>query len=392
MADRSTLDISSPFRTLFSYLKKPDALPEFDVSPSIRRKERAKIVANSPEAMRCRALLALTANLQTDGIITESTELLDCRYSLYQFHRVPVIPVSEFADLLEICAHGHSVFWSTSYEDRYLTHDVFYQWTHWKNARLAKWFDKTKPTISNPKLHESLRSAILNRYSLLAYARDMALFYNLQSDFYFRRRLVERFTIPLAYHFASFYMLLWGMLDHITIVAKYAKGLQVTERRCGIRSKQFWEEFAKIHPELKKFVARREVSSWLRAMADMRHTTAHGKIAIPTNVLSDTPDSKKSDEEIQGILREEKAFMYQTLSPDAIKAFEPMWIQLWRVKHMKLMAPDMVPLARDEQTYLRAGCLSIDHDLQFVNAIIDAFFVSLFTDGRGPAGQNVTDE
>lgn len=379
MADPSTLDILSRFRTFFSYLKKPHELPEFDVSLSIRQKERANIVANSPEATRCRALLALASNLQTDGIITESTELLDCRYSLYQFHRVRVIPVSEFADLLEICAHGHSVFWSTSYEDRYLTHDVFYQWTHWKNARLAKWFNKAGPTISNPKLRESLRSAILNRYSLLLYARDMVLFYNLQSDFYFRRRLFERFTIPLAYHFASFYMLLWGMLDHVTIVAKYATELQIPERRCGIRSKRFWEEFSQIHPELKKFVAGVEVSSWLRAMADMRHTTAHGRIAIPTNILSDTPDSKKSDEEIHSILRQEIEFMYQTLSPEVIKASEPMWTQLWRIKHMELVAPDMVQLSRDEQTYLRAGCLSIDHDLQFVNAVIDAFFVRLFT-------------
>jgi hypothetical protein len=378
LADGSTLDVLSRFRTIISLPKKPDNLPELKVSTSLPRELRNRINADTPESQHYRALLALAIQLQVDGVLTQSSELIDGRYPLYQYHRIRVVPVSEIADLVEICAHGHSVFWSASHEDRVLTHDVYYPWAHWKNARLAKWLNKIGSTISNPNLLESLRSAILNRYPMLLYARDMTLFYNMQSDFCFRRRQVERFTIPLLYHFASFYMLLWGMLDHLTIVGKYSKDIKIPEDKCGIRSKQFWKEFSQFHPELKTFRARTDISNWLRTMADVRHTTAHGNIAYPRRVVTDTPESAKSDDEIKAILKEENAALYLTLSPEMIAGLEPMWIGLWRIKNMKLIAPDMVRLVRGNQTYLRAGCLSIDYDLRVVNAIMDAFIVGLF--------------
>ena len=160
-----------------------------------------------------------------------------------------------------------AIFWSVSNEERRLTLDVFYQWTHWKNARLAKWFNNVNHKIANQELRDCLRSALLNRYSFILYSRDMIIFYDLQKDFYSRRGLIQRYGMAIGYYVTNFYLLLWGMLDHVTIIAKFAKDLKVEERQCGIKSDRFWKEFGPLEPGLTEFLTTEKISEWLSCMA-----------------------------------------------------------------------------------------------------------------------------
>jgi len=45
---------------------------------------------------------------------------------------------------------------------------------------------------------------------------------------------------------------------------------------------------------------------------------------------------------------------------------------------MKVVAPSMVIIKKDNGGYMRDPVLSVDEDLQFLTAIMDAFLVCLF--------------
>jgi len=138
--------------------------------------------------------------------------LVEARYPLLQHHRLRVIPLGECADWIEVCAHGHDVFWSATEYSRNLTVDIFYQWTHWKNRRLARWFSASGSRLTSLGVQEDMRNVILNRYPFLLYSRDMVRFYELQMDPFMRRGLQRRFSTPLGDYVSNFYLHLWGTL------------------------------------------------------------------------------------------------------------------------------------------------------------------------------------
>lgn len=377
LAEPAIVQIVQSVRDLVSSITGP-LPPPFQISPDVPREIRARLVADSESAKRSVTLLALATDLQADGIITDHELLIDSRYPLYQHHRIRVVPLVEFGDVIEICAHGHSIFWSVSNEERRLTFDLFYQWTHWKNARFAKWFNTVNQQITNQELQDCLRSALLNRYSFILYSRDMIMFYDLQKDFYSRRGLLQRYAMAIGYYVTSFYLLLWGMLDHLTIIAKFARHLKVGERQCGIKSDRFWKEFQPMEPGLMKFLESKTISEWLSYMADMRHAAAHRTIAIPTPLLADTEESKKDEQEILRIIRKKNSFMYQVLSAEVMRSLEPMMVWHWRIDHMKMVAPSIVHIRKQDAAYLRDPVISVDYDLEVLTAIMDAFLVRLF--------------
>ena len=54
-------------------------------------------------------------------------------------------------------------------------------------------------------------------------------------------------------------------------------------------------------------------------------------------------------------------------------------ISTWRAKQMKIIAPSMVVLQdKNGNTYLRDPVISLDYDLNLLNAVMDAFMVKLF--------------
>ena len=380
LTDPSTIALAAKITPPLSLLKEISFTP-FKLDVAIRSELRETILSNTAESNRCLDVLSVGDAIQADGIVTNEEMLINARYGLYQHHRVKIIPLKELGDTVEIFAHGHSVFLSHT-TGQYITLDLVYQWTHWKASRFAKWFNEVQATIEKKELQESLRSALLNRYPFLLYSRDMVHFYELQMDFYQRRGLQRRFSMGVGFYVSTFYLFLWGMLDHLTIIAKWARGLKIDETHCGVRSKNFWKEFNTIDPRLSTFLNQQKIGNWISVMADMRHAAAHRDLALPTSLLQDTEESRKSDAEILEIIRQERSYMYQSLLGPMMKLMEPMMIRLWRIGKMKVVAPSTVIIKNKEGMYLRDPVMSIDHDLQHLTAIMDAFLVALFNSSR----------
>lgn len=184
-----------------------------------------------------------------------------------------------------------------------------------------------------------------------------------------------RFALAVGYHMNASYLLLWGMLEQLTVIAKYQKGLTLNERDCGINKKAFWRQL--YEPGLQRFVQQNRIGEWIQRMADVRHQAAHSMIPIPSEVFMDTEDSKKSDEEIRKILQKEHPLRYRL---SVATGMESQMIQIWRVRHMKRLAPSMVVMRSRQGPggYMRDPVIDIDHDLQYLTAVMDAFLVRLF--------------
>jgi len=324
------------------------------------------------------SLLALSESMTADGIVTDSDLLIENQYVIYQYHRIRIVPLDEFRDMIRVIAVGNSVFWSTAY-GRDIGFDIFYQMTHWKASRLLKWWSQATRGQMTKELVENLRAALLNRFPYILYSRDMVRFYQLQRDYYLRRGRLQMYGLAIGFYINTFYLMLWGMLEHLTIVAKYARNLGVDERSCGIRSKRFWKEFRVVENGLSKFVKTPKMAEWIGIMADMRHQAAHKVILIPSVLLFDTDDSKKTDDEIVEILRNEKPHHYRFFDAEFIEAQQPIWIDDWRMKKMEIGAPGVVVVSKHGgKSYLRDPVISVDYDLSYLVAVMDAFLVKLF--------------
>lgn len=363
---------------LYSIVNRPKNLKAFKLDADLPQTHRLNLLEDNKEAKKSLSLLALAEYLQADGVITATSPLIEARYSIYQHHRIRIIPLNELSDIIEICAHGHSIFWSASNPDRTLNVDSFYQLTHWKNSRLFKWLESIKSKISNDELKNNLHAALLLRHPFILYSRDMVRFYELQNDFYYRRGMFNRFFFPLGYHVNNFYFHLWGMLEQFTLIAKYALDLKVTERECGIRSENFWKKFSKKEEELAKFIKSQPIDEWISIMADMRHLAAHKAIQAPAELVIQTEDSKKSDNEILKIVRKENADVFKILPEPIVKILESQMIYHWRMKKMKRMAHNIVYIKRNDGEYFRSPVGSIDYDLARLTAVMDAFLTKLF--------------
>lgn len=378
LADKRTVTLATRWEPLIVQLGKPSDIPSFNLDPELSKEFREALLASNDQARLAMNLLALSNKLQADGIITAAEVLTNARYPLYNVHLVRVIPLDKFADIVEIFAHGHSLFWSTSNYERRLTPEVFYTWAHWKCLRYFKWFGKVQPALANKELEDNLRSALLNRYTFLLYSRDLIRFYQLQRDYYSRRGLLDRFGMPVGYHVTAFYLLLWGMLDHLTVLGKYAKRLPIDERDCTFRNEAFWKKLAPMAPGLDRLRKDSKITEWINLMADMRHAAAHRGIPIPTQLCTATEESQKSDEEILKILKTERSAVYALFPEAYVKQLEPQMIWHWRMSKTKMLNPSIVEIKGKTKTYLRDPVGSVDYDLERLTAITDAFLIGLF--------------
>lgn len=378
LADERTRTLAAGWDPLIVQLGEPSDIRPFSLDSGISKEFREALLASNDQARLAMSLLTLSNALQADGIVTAEGVLTNARYPLYNTHRIRVIPLEELLDIVEIFAHGHTIFWSGSNPERRLTPEVYYTWTHWKCSRYFKWFCKVQPSLGNKELEDNLRSVLLNRYTFLLYSRDMVRFYQLQRDYYSRRGLLDRFSMPIGYHVTTFYLLLWGMLDHLTVLAKYTKGLRIEERNCGIKYQAFWQELSQKCPGLERLVKDTKVDEWIDQMADMRHASAHRGIPVPTQLREVTAESEKSDEEILEIVKKEKAVWYALFSPEFMKRVEPTMVWHWRMSKTKMIMPNIVEIKGRNKTYLRDPVGSIDYDLGRLTALMDAFVIGLF--------------
>lgn len=362
---------------LFIRLAVPPRDWLFQLDKMLYAEAATALSQDTDEAHRIMSLLTLADSIQADCILTRSALLEETRYALYQHHLIVPILLSELDDWAEFIAHGHGIFWSTRTSERRLTFDTYYQIAHWKASRYSSWAYRLLPTIKQNELRNSLHSALLNRFPYLLYARDMVRFYEFQRNYFSRRELIGRFVLAIGYHVNVYYLLLWGMLDHLTVIAKYRKELRLEERYCGIRKSSFWKKLRE--PGLQKIIQSGHIADWIGWMADMRHQGAHSIIPVPNEVLMETEESGQSDDEIRQILRKENP-LYRILPTVLLAPFEPQIIFQWRVRHMKRLAPSMVVMRNRQGPggYMRDPVISIDADLQHLLAIMDAFLVCLF--------------
>jgi len=352
-------------------------LSNFQLHKSVEK----KILKDSktlPEIEQELPLLALSTSINADGIITDSEFLIKNQYAIYQYHRIRIVPVSKLQDMICVISVGNSIFWSAAYA-RDIGFDTFYIMTHWKATKLFKWWSQSIQGQTVKELNDNLRSALLNRFPYILYSRDMVRFYQLQRDYYSRRDRLQMYGTAIGYYINNFYLMLWGMLDHLTIVAKYARNLKVSERGCGIRSNNLLKELRDVERGLFDFIKEKEMSEWIGIMADMRHKAAHNIIPIPSVLVFETDDSKKPDTEIIEILKKEKAGFYKLFDANTIEALQPSWIDDWRMKKMEIAAPGMIMISKPNGTsYLKDPVISVDYDLSKLIDVLDAFLTKLF--------------
>jgi hypothetical protein len=356
---------------------------QFAANSHMAETARAALGGESAAQQRRRSLLALADDAQADGLVTGDDVLVEQRYELLQHHRIRIVPVAEFADVIEVCAHGHSIFWSTGDSERRHTVDVYYPMNHWKQKRLASWY-WTKRQDLEADLRDNVHSALINRYALLAYARDMVRFYELQLDYFHRRGLWGAFWTLLGYHITNFYLYLWGMLEHLAVIANQSKKLALRERDCGIESPKLWKALGESDPALRAHIRKGPIRVWITAMADMRHAAAHRAMLLPNYIVSETEESQKTDAEIAAILREEDPKFYALFPEPTIRILEPLKTSRWRHWKRRTLATNAVVVKKESETYIRFAVTSIDDDLMMLNAVIDAFLVRLFS-CRAPA-------
>jgi hypothetical protein len=368
-----------PDDPLFNQVDEPIDNVDFSPANISPDDHRRRLLDNTEEAVRLRRLCAKAVVLKVNAILTHEPALILSRDALYQHDFIRIIPLGEFADFVEICAHGHGIFWSTSHTDA-LTQDVYYTLAHPKGAKLAWWFHSFKPDALSAEVREELRSIVLNRYPFLLYGRDMVRFFQIQRDS--KHQGLEDFSVPLSYHVNAFYILLWGMLDHLCLLANIRFNLGVKARLCGIRSGTFLDALKKNRPNIYKFISLVPISQWIDLMADFRHAAAHKVIPIPTKLVAETEDFRKTDGEILEILKDQNprqfAVFEETMSPEVRKALEDLYLFTWRRGAVKHVADHVVFIRGKQESYWRSPVLSIDYDLSTLTGIMDGFLVALF--------------
>src|SRR5262249_9079575 len=140
----SPADVSEPLAILLrgplSEVRAGGPLRRFVPNEHMDEAAREALGGESAEQQRRRALLALADDAQVDGLVTDDDVLVGRRYDLLQHHRIRIVPVAEFGDVIEVCAHGHSIFRAADSSELQLTSDTYYQTQHWKQKKLARWF------------------------------------------------------------------------------------------------------------------------------------------------------------------------------------------------------------------------------------------------------------
>lgn len=361
----------------FDLFTESERVPELTLSRNMSGRRRGRIERGAEDECRGHRLLSLAQYVKVDGILCNIPSVVDARYDLLVQHTLRVVLPTEFGDFVEICGRGNGAACSVA-KGFELPADLLYQLTHWKGARLFEWFNKISSTVTDSRLRECLRSALLNRYSFIIAARDHVRFYEVQSHHHFRhtgRR--GEFRGALNYHLTSFYLHVWGMLDSLAQIANLKLRLDVPSRRCGISTDAFLDALNRQRPALYRFI-RHYGPQWIAVMGDVRHPAAHSAMLLQRDFLATTPDSEKSDEEIIAILKEEDPVLhvkYEAFSKPLLGHA----IFQWRVRHMRLVTDDAIYVEDTTgASYIRPGATSIDADVEMLNVFIDAFLFTCF--------------
>jgi hypothetical protein len=371
--------IAESQETLLDVISNEAEIPEINISRNISRRVRERIERGAEGDCRGLRLLALSEHVKADGVLTTIPSLVESRWLLLQHHQIRIVPPEELADFVEVSARGHGVACAAPpAAPMWPPPDALYQFTHWKGRRLFDWYSSAGTAFADGPLRELLRSALLNRYPFILHARDMVHFNQLQAHHYLRRGRGGVFRASINYHLTAFYTHVWGMLDTLAQIANRRLGLGVDPFRCHINRDDFLDALREKHPGLSRFIDEHG-GDWIAVIGDVRHPIAHSALRLQGDVMAETEESKKTDEQIAAILREEEPDR-KGLPADVYKTLEPLLISNWRISKLRLINDDVIRVEQpDGRGYLRHPVASIDFDIARINAFIDAFLVGCFS-------------
>jgi len=211
----------------------------------------------------------------------------------------------------------------------------------------------------------------------------MVRFFELQRDHANRHRGSDRFNSFIGFYFANMYLHMWGLLDHLTLMANRHLTLRLPDNRCSISSKEFWAAMATRLPPLSDFRKEPRVRDWISVMADLRHPAAHKAMLLPTRLVSHTAESQRSDEEVLAILREQEPETFEMFPRHVLDAMIPHMISNWRFQNLKILGDGIVHVQGTSRSYVRPALNSLDHDVALLDEVMDAFIAGLFERSSG---------
>ena len=304
--------------------------------------------------------------------------LVQERYEIYRYTNIRIIPVNELDDFLGIIAHGNLMFWGKgiprgmeSFEILYCK-DILYD-----NKEIMVVYNDIRTKVKdNPKVEDCLKSVLLNRLPMILYARDMVKFYEIQLDHFKRRGLIGRFSMLLNYHLTYFYLLAWGMLDHLTLLINLVKDYKFKDRDCGIRIKQYLEVLEKDMPKTSALINKE--SKWIDVIADMRHHAAHKTIALVNDIYQETDESQKTDEEVMEFLKREEPYFFQYLPKELVDKMLPEKIFNWKFRHLKVILPNAAMIKLNDKDCMIFPTIDIDFNVIKVKEILALVLSELF--------------
>ena len=380
LVDSEVAEIVRAARGAIELVRDESLVLPLKLSREMRRSLRERIERGAEGACRGLRLLALAESLKADGIVTTLPSLIEARFPLRRHHKFLIVNPSELVDFVAVCARGHSVFCTARLTPTYLPPDVFYQFADPKARRLFEWFNKVGYGIADEIVREHLRSSLLNRYAFILYARDMTRFYELQKQYYLRRRgRPAVFRALVNYHLTTFYVHIWGMLDTLAGIANRRFSLGLHPRQCYLAHDEFLDALERRSPGLVRFIKEHR-GKWVDIIGDVRHPVAHSALLLQQDVVVHTDESKKSDAEIAAIVRAEEREFLASVPPEWVPSIEANLISNWRDKKMKVESDDMIYVQNPSGGgYFRGPVVSADFDLEMLNAFVDAFLVACFS-------------
>ena len=367
---------NSAFHNLIKFMrveKVDDTENHVKLDEYISEEPREELLGESDEAEQARYLITLANKVRADGIVTNNSLLLKCKDELYQYHRLKIYDHHGFYEILDIIAVGNEVYMSIGSDWKNVPLEVYYMRVHWKGSKWAKWYFNHYEEYHDKSLQEMFRSALLNRYAFVAYAHDMVLYGALQQDSYFRVGIKEGHSMLLNYHLTTFYLILWGMLEHVTSIVNLVVDLGLKRKECGIKSSKFLARLSERYQNHFD-VYNAKYKKWVDVMADMRHAAAHHTLNLPAVLLEETEESKMSDQEIIAALKDEGIGIDYSDVEGLGEAFWQLRIYEWRRTRAKEIAPYATFVEKDKKSYWRSPIASIDFDFLRMNAVMDLFW------------------
>ena len=179
-----------------------------------------------------------------------------------------------------------------------------------------------------------------------------------------------------GYHVNAFYLQIWGMLDHLAKIISAIYELDISEIGSGFSSKKFKTKLKTKQPELHSTIYTSKTEAWINTLAQIRHQAAHNYIHLPTDIVRDTPDSKKTDHEISEILKTSGEL--DDLDEETKKILLPILINNWRIDKRERIGSGMISVKGKKKPFLYPVINSIDYELEQLNNILKIIFNFVF--------------